>query len=730
MKRSAALMLLLLLIAVPAQARQDSVQVRSLGFDGLRVIPDGLLATAIVSTQTRCITPALAPLCLFGIGLDRQYVDARILSADVVRLRLFYYQRGYREATVTLDTARSSDGMDVRFRINAGPPVVAATVEYAGTDSLPVTTAGLPLRLGAPLSMIDYELTRDTLTQRLANRGYARAYVLANYEIASDSPHIAHVRFEVAPGVRARFGEIQVDGAARVSPAVVRRMLTFKPGDSYSIDALLRSQRSLFSLEIFRHAQIDTIASTNDSIVPVRVQVNEGDLHRFRIGVGMNTAEYLNAEGRWTTRNFLGGARHLEVRGRLTNLVSGLKYLPVFDDCSGLYCDVSGSLSVDFEQPWFMGSRNTLGLGLFADRLTLPQVYVRTSRGGSVSLRRALGGGAAVQLVYRPELTRLQSDGDVIFCVNFVACEQSEIQQLRESHWLAPIGLSYALDKSNNLLDATRGLIFRADAEYAGSAIGSDFAYGRLLAELIHYREITTGVVLATRLRPGLAEAIGKDNATLGLHPQKRFFAGGSNSVRGFAQYRLGPKLLTVDAARTLNDSIDVTFTGCSAQAINAGTCNVGDLVRTQPDLLDVRPIGGAALLEANAELRFPLIGGRLRGAAFLDVGQVWKTVGVASLRDLAWSPGVGIRYVSPIGPVRVDIGYNTQGAEQITVVTTEVCARRTAEVCDAIQPDQVYERGSLANTKVLQPLGTVAWNPYRSFLSRLQLHFSIGQAF
>jgi outer membrane protein assembly factor BamA len=438
----------------------------------------------------------------------------------------------------------------------------------------------------------------------------------------------------------------------------------------------------------------------------------------------------MNAEGRWTTRNFIGGARHLEVRGRITNLASSpLKYIPLFERCSDVYCRLSGSLSVDFEQPWFMGSRNTLGLGVFAERLTLPQVYVRTTRGATLSLRRALGGGAAVQVAYRPELTRLESEGDVIFCVNFVACDPTDIAQLRASHWLAPLTLSYALDQSNNIFNPTRGMVFRADAEYAAAETGSDFAYGRLLGEVTNYHALSKEVVLATRLRPGVARAMDKEGDALGLHPQKRFFAGGPNSVRGFAQYRLGPKLLTIDAARLLTDSVAHRAPVCTAQQVNNGTCNVSGLVQSDPDLFVVRPIGGAALLEGNVEVRFPVLGG-LRGAAFVDFGQVWSTAAEARLRDLAWTPGLGIRYFSPIGPIRVDVGYNTRGAEQITVVTTQVCHAVVNAACEPIAADRTYAPGTLANTRALQPLGVVTWDPYRSFIKRLQFHFSIGQAF
>jgi outer membrane protein assembly factor BamA len=129
----------------------------------------------------------------------------------------------------------------------------------------------------------------------------------------------------------------------------------------------------------------------------VRIQVNEGDLHRIRLGVGMSTTDYMNAEGRWISRNFLGGARRLEVRGR----VSPTSWRPrsattaAFERCTGIYCGIAGSLVVDVSQPWFLGSRNTLGTGAFAERFSLPGVYVRTSRGGHVSLRRSIVSGLA-----------------------------------------------------------------------------------------------------------------------------------------------------------------------------------------------------------------------------------------------------------------------------------------------------------------------------------------------
>ena len=718
--------LLLVPVALSAQA-PDSVLVDDIDFVGASAFDDAVLRTAIVTSETRCAN-ALIPLCWLGIGVRDEYVDARTLGADVVRLRIFYFERGYRQARVELDTLRQDDELEVRFRIDEGRPVRVSSIALTDGDSLPAALAAdLPLRSGAPLSLIDYEAARDTLRTRLHDYGYASADVLASYLIPADSPYQAQVEYQLLAGEPAVFGTIVIEGAEDISPAVVRRMLAFREGEAYSQRALLESQRNLFALEAFRAAEITPAPQDSANHVAVHVRVVEGPLRRVRFGLGLNSVDYLNAELSWAHRNFLGGARQLTIGGRVSNLLtSPLDLIPYFEDVSGIYESVAGRLGADFRQPWFFHPRNTLGTGLFIERYNVPQVFVRTSRGGYVSVARVLRRPGTVTVGYRPELTELDSDGDLIFCINFVACERRDINILREAHWLAPLSASFSRDRSNNLFAPTRGYRLRADAEFAARATGSEFAYARLLGDLSVYRELLPGVVLATRVSPGWARSITEPGAGLGLHPQKRFFAGGPNSVRGFAQYRLGPRILTVNAARVLADTS--LWTGCSAQSINRGVCNAGELARDRPGEFEVRPVGGAVSFEGSAELRTPLYGENLRAAFFLDVGQVWQEAGVVRPSDLVWSPGLGVRYFSPVGPIRIDMGYNTRGAERLRVVTTEVCTVRPA--CGPIEEDVVYSASELQNQGRLRPLPTVVFDRFDSWTDRLQLHFSIGQAF
>lgn len=720
----------------PASAQRmpgDTIEVLSLRFEGARRVPAQLLRTAISTERTECVSAALQPFCWLGMSLDRKYLDPRMLPADSLRLWLFYRQRGYRDAVIGLDTARVPGGVHITFRIDEGEPVIVQSLLIETDEDLPgAVTRNLPLRVGGPFDEILFEATRDTIIARLANRGHAAADVLANYDIRSDDPHHADVEYQVMAGPIMRFGPVAVQGVEQVSPAVVERMLDFREGDTYSRQALLRSQRNLFGLEVFRHADIATASPLGgDTILPVTVRVTEGDMHRIRVGLGASTTDFLNAEGRWVSRNFLGGGRRLELRGRISNLVAQpLGPLPLFESCTGIYCDVAGSLNADFSQPWLFGPRNTLGAGLFLERFTLPGVYVHTSSGGYVSLRRNVLGSGVLTGVYRPEVTRLESDGDLIFCVNFIACEEREIDVLRDPHWLAPVSLSFTRDRSNSLFAPTRGWIARVDGEYAGPVTGSDYTYARLQGEFTFYHDPFRGVVFATRLRPGWARAVGAPGSGLGLHPQKRFFAGGPNSVRGFAHYRLGPRLLTV-GADTLVVPVAGGGAGCTAQEVNAGTCDVTTFAEAHPGAFEQRPVGGAVVLEGNFEVRFPVWRDQLRAAAFVDFGQVWRTQEDVRASGLRFTPGIGVRYFSPIGPLRIDVGYNPGGTERLTVITTELCDRRQGQdPCGDILPDEVYAPGDLGVLRKLRTLPAIDWRPFDSFMDRLQFHFSIGQAF
>jgi hypothetical protein len=224
----------------------------------------------------------------------------------------------------------------------------------------------------------------------------------------------------------------------------------------------------------------------------------------------------------------------------------------------------------------------------------------------------------------------------------------------------------------------------------------------------------------------GLAEEVSRRIA----HPQKRFYAGGANSVRGFAQNQLGPKVLSVQVENLLFPVDDREAPICSPEEVTELTCDAGSLGDAR---YFARPTGGSRLIEGNVELRFPIWAPLVGGAAFIDAGRVWNGSGEIGLSDLTVTPGIGLRYMTPIGPVRLDMAYRGMEVSQLPVVTSQL--RRFDPERDPPEARIRSPRGEtldwvrLEDLALLRPAVTYG-SDATSWWNRVQLQFSIGQAF
>ena len=714
-------------------------EVAEIQFVGNKSFPTDTLKRAIVNRETECRTVFLEPLCAVGVDFadDRHYFSPDEFPRDAYRLRVYYWQRGFREAAVdTATTHPDRSRVQLLFTIDEGPPVLVDSIAVVGTEGIENAgrlLANLPLRRGDPLSGIAVEATRDSLESRLHDAGYAHALVLLRTDLPMGS-HSATVAFDVDPGARARFGPIEIFGNEELSDQVIRRMLGFAEGDAYGTARILDAQRNLFSLELVQYARVDTLPTLGqDTIVPLRVEITEGDEYRVRAGAGWSTAECLSTEAQWTARNFLGGARRLQFRSRLSNVLAERLQDPFCPQAGvGPYGRLNWLLAADFSQPWIFSPRNSLTVGIYGERTSLPDVFVRKAVGVNVALVRSLGRGASLSLSYRPQLSRLEA-AEVFFCTSFLACDPADIDVIQSANWLIPVGATVSTNRTDNLLNPRNGYRATLDVEHASRATGSNYSYNRALGEAAGYQGIGASGVAAIRVRagwvrPGQFTLLDRgDPEHKVVHPQKRFFAGGSNSVRGYAQNRLGPKVLTVSVERLLlPDSAAGRLTPiCTVPQVVDLSCDASPLPEGR---FTPQPTGGTRMLEGNLELRFPLTERAFEGVGFVDFGQVWSESQQISRRDIVWTPGVGVRYYSAIGPVRLDVGYRPSGAEHLQVVTSQVepCTPRVGSDCREVRPGVGFVRaGKLA---IMGP--RVPFDENLSFLHRLQVHFSIGQAF
>jgi len=722
-----------------AAAQPGREEVASLAFEGNRVVRSSDLELAILTRSTECVSGALLPFCWAGAGfaIDRYYRSPRSFAQDVARIKVFYYARGYTEATVDTVVTHKDDGaVDITFRIEEGLPIRVDSLEVLGLEevSQPVAdriTQALRRRVGAPLDRIELDAARNAVELLLRNSGYAHADVLLGWYIPPGTRSAA-LTVDVWTGPAARFGAVTVEGNEELDETVIRRMLPFREGSPYREEYLFEGQRNLYGLELLRRADLEQdLLNEPDSLIPVRVRVAEGDRHRVRMGAGWTTAECLGIESRWASRNFLGGARRLQLRGRVANLLTEQlreDFCPQAG--SGEYGRVNWLLGADFTQPFLFSARSALTAGVYAERQSLQDVFIREALGLNLLVSRTVGRGALVSAFYRPSVGRLDA-AEVFFCTSYGVCEREAIDALQGTNTLSPIGAVFSQDRVNQLLDPTSGHRLGLEVEHASRLTGSDFRFNRVIAEAIGYQEVGASV-LAARIRGGwlaprpFGDALeGTPGSRLIAHPQSRFYSGGANSVRGFAQNQLGPRVLTVDVGRLIEPR-EGGASVCTPASIATLTCDAGPL---EDGDFSPRPTGGSKVLDGSVELRFPVVREWVQGAAFVDFGQVLSENAELRIGGLELTPGLGLRYLSPIGPLRLDVSYRTVGGQDLRVITSRIRPRlpdeedsglRTLGDGDWIVLNELAFLGPAVRFGESQPF---SWR-------RFQVHLSIGQAF
>jgi outer membrane protein assembly complex protein YaeT len=688
-------------------------EVVEITFAGNEAFSDGDLQSAILTQATRCRTflfvfpLPLCPLTDWGVAHIREYLDDSELPLDLLRLKLYYRQRGYRVAMVDTTVVREGAKVRIQFDVQEGEPTRIRALSVVGgetfLDSAQIRK-DLRLAVGDPLDLVALSEGERRLAERLRKEGYVHAQVLREYFIPSKTSE-ADVTLRVEPGPRVRVGDVRVVGSGEVGDDVVVELLRFRRGDWFREDRIVESQRSLYNLEALRWANIASERrSDTDTLIDLRVEVAPAPKRSLQTGFGLQTDECVQAQASLVYRNFLGDARILRLTGRVSNVLA--KELQGQFPCSDVstsevYQELNYLLEVGFEQPVFSDGRNNLRTSVFGERETVPDLYVRNAVGGQIWFSRRLQRAMQLTLGYQPALTSFaEESADIYFCVAFGVCDPEDIQVLSEPNWLSPITTLWTYDRTDNPFAATRGWYLAVELEQAGDLTFSDYQYTRGTIDGAIFGKASEEIVLGWHLRTGVIlpyeGSLFEGNVTSDaiVHPQKRFFAGGPQSVRGFGLNLLGPTVLVLDEDECSGyDSFD----SC-AQDLPPGD-------------FSERPLGGNSVFEGSVEARFRA-GDRWTVAAFVDFGQVWETINDRT--PLVATPGAGVRFRSPVGPLRLDVGYNPTGAKLKPVVI-------------------VLDDGSIEEVPHPVVYDPFTWDDpsaLTEFWRRLRIQFSIGEAF
>jgi outer membrane protein insertion porin family len=655
---------------LPAGAAASQAQarvVRGLRFEGSRAIDEVTLAAAIATTNSSAWATKWF-LRWLGLG-EKRYFDEVQFQTDVVRLVLLYRQSGYMNAVVdtVVDRRRNPEDVYVTFRIHEGEPVRVMRIDIQGAEGVLNAEAlkrDLPLQVSDPFNRFLLLASADTVVARLKNLGYPYAEVLRNFD--SDAGQLrAEVTLEALPGPRMRIGDVAIQGLEDIDTGAVRRMLSVATGNLYRQRDLFQSQRDLYGMDVFRSANVlllDSLPPVRgqraDTTVRVLVRLVEGPRHRVRIGAGYGSLDCLRTQAAWSAHDFFGGARTLTVSGRLSKLGVGSptdwgferNVCPVLQDT--LTSDtLNYSVGVTLEQPAFLSPRHRASVGLFAERRSEIQAYIRQAIGFNTGVTFNARRAMPVTASWGYSLGRT-SALPAVYCSVFRVCDTLDQAFLSRERAFAAATVTGVRDRVNSPLDPTRGSVVTATVVYASRLVGSDSTYefNRGELEVARYYPLGRYSVFAWRVRVG---TILPQRITLSgqgarfVPPDQRFYGGGPNSVRGYGRNELGPRVY-------------VTSDSLRFQVRPNGDTVYADL-RTAPT-------GGNSAFVLNAELRLPspVLRQRVRIGLFVDVGQVWDRENeLLSFERIRITPGLGVRFATPLGPVRLDAAYNSYDREE-----------------------------------------------------------------
>jgi outer membrane protein insertion porin family len=601
---------------------------------------------------------------LFSLQTGEPFVEAR-LDADLVAIGDFYRRRGFTDATVRTDVVEAEPAASrspaspgtsqvvVRLAIEEGVQTTVGNVMLEGHAAL--TDAELRALLesapGRPYYVPRVAADRNLLQLEYFNRGFQDATVDVRSDF-DESRMRVRLTFGIHEGPQTIVNRILIVGNDRTAGRTIERELLLRPGEPLGLADLVESHRRLAALGLFRRVRISDLPAggAGGARRDVLVTVEEAPATAIGYGAGLEGNERLRpggAEGgEAVTRFELAPRGFFEVARR--NLWGSNRSVNLFTRASlrprtaGAESEGGFRLS---EYRVVATYREPKAFGLDADFLT-SAFFEQAIRSSFSFKRRGINAEAsrrvtpAVRLSGRYAYLRTE-----LFDERFRPEERLLIDRAFPQLRLSMLSPALMRDTRDDPLDPAIGALMTVEGHLAVRAIASQVGFGRTLMQGFFYRPVHgRRVVLAGGVRLGLATGfprglvrtdetgdpvIGPDGQPIvdvvrEIPASERFFAGGHTTVRGFTFDLLG-----------------------------------------QPETIDQSgfPKGGNGLIVLNTEVRFP-VWRHLGGAAFLDAGNVFARVEDLDLSALRGGTGFGLRYRTPIGPLRFDVGVNLSPRE------------------------------------------------------------------
>jgi outer membrane protein insertion porin family len=529
-------------------------------------------------------------------------LDKKKLEFDVQKITSFYHNQGYMKARVGEPKIvyEKNVGLIITIEIEEGPQYKVNEVKVEGDLIRPMDELLKHVKIKEEEFFNREVVRKDTmaLSTAYADDGYAYA-TIAPLVNANDEEHLVDITYRISKGKRVRFERINIIGNTITRDKVIRRELRVIEGEYFSGSALRKSTQNLYRLGYFENVEVQTKKGSQDDLMVLDLHVKEQPTGSFSFGAGYSQFENMIGNFSISQNNLFGRGQKLSGSATIGSRTQ--------------------NIDVNFTEPWLFDKPISGGITFYSWERQYDE-YTRDSLGGAVRI------GFPLTSLHLDEYTRgwvrYAYDDAKILDVGENAAQS--IKDMEGRNLTSSIGIGIERDSKDRPFVTTRGSLNALSMETAGGVLGGTVEFNKYLAKSLWYFPLFWDTVFMAQGRAGYLQETGDEPIPV----YQKFRIGGINTVRGFEAYSISPR----DPA-TADPAIGYP----------------GD------------PIGGNQMLIFNFEYRFPFIKEQgIIGLVFFDAGNVFTDDPTAlTVSGLRMGAGGGIRWFSPVGPIRVEYGIN-----------------------------------------------------------------------
>ena len=566
-------------------------------------------------------------------------VSEKLLKQSKDNIEALYRDRGYEKIKVTPRTVDREPKIDVTFDVEEGPQTLVDDVEVTGNQHVPydalTAPKGFQLRPGAPFSPRKLAEDRNRIEANYSTHGYLNVDVKAWVDPLLNDPQHVYVTYSIAEHQMVRVSQVLYLGQKQTRPSLMAKTSKIPPETPMSRTQLLQAESRLYDLNVFDWSSVGPrkpITDQNDEMALVKV--HEAKRNELTYGFGFEVSHRGGNIPGGTVAVPGGGATiglnghqiapsqstFASPRGLLEYTRRNMRGLAETASASLLLSRLDQRLTTTYGQPHFIGSQWQSLTSFSLERNSENPLFTAGLGDVSFQVERVISPKSNTRLQVRYDFNKTN--------LSHILVPELVLPQDRSVR-LSTVSATIIRDTRDKPLDAHHGSFATVNLGITPTAFGSSANFAKLFGQYAYYKPLHS-IIFANSIRLGFASPF----AGSFVPTSQLFFSGGGTSLRSFPIDEAGPQRL-------------VPF--CNVLKGQSGCVNI------------TVPVGGKQLLILNSELRFPLyITKALGGVVFYDGGNVYSAINLRSLaNDYTNTVGVGLRYATPIGPIRFDIGHN-----------------------------------------------------------------------